>query len=725
MEAIIYNVIRIPVNAVFNRFLVVFFLFLSLHAAAQSQLDELLDNIIKQEKFDITPLLDKYQSEVAKLQPREREVEAIKAISALEQAPDSEGIIFALQRLGDFYEDQKMPALSIRALQVAYQKAKNSDSKLQMGLTLKQIALVYQNGQMLTESLTNIYQALRIFEERKLHVKALISLYEASLINYRASNYSGAISDFTAAIDIYRNLPPDSITNDIRFFMMSGWNTVGLCYRVLKKNKEGLAALDSAKQLAIKINNRFWQGLIDGNKGEILLQMGRPEEAARLMEKDMRMSIQYEQYSSAAIAACSLADIAIDRHNLKSARRYLDTATMMFHKINFKPSSQRRLLLVTSHYYSAAGDYTKAYKSLQRYMQLKDSSVNEERLISLSQIKAQHELEKKQSEIQLLSQRNEIQREEIKNQRLLIMASTMSVLLVGGFLFYAFNNNNRLKRQNYIIQSQRKEIEAKNEELEAQSRMLQEQNLMVHTNVMELEKRVQERTRDLQLSNQELDTFLYHASHDIRRPIATLLGLERVSRLSDGDPNSKYLFECVARTASDMDNMLSKLQMAYIVNRPITDYSWISLHWMINEAARKFNEDFHRYRINFIHEQRGLVSLFLSPSLLMIIFSNLIENAVYFRKEGAEPSFIRVISSQNGDLVTVTIEDNGIGIEPQYLEKVFHLYFRGTERSKGNGIGLYLVQKAVSILQGTLELSSKYEVGTIFKITFDLTKRLS
>ncbi len=708
-------------SAFVNRFIVIlcFCPLVQLHGQSH-RLDSILQAIQEHEPSDLRPLLVKYEAELRKIPKTDREKQAIKTISVLESAPNSERIIFALQQLGQFYQNLKMPAESIRFLQLAYQKAERSNSKLQMGLTLKQIALVYQNEQMLTESLTYIYQALRIFEEKKFNAKAIITLYEASLINYKASNYIGTLNDFSSAIELFNKLPRDSATTDIKFYMMSGWNTAGIANRALKKNKEGLAAFDEADKIAVELNNKFWKGLIAGNKGELLLQMGKREEAIVLIKQDMRVSMQVNQYSSAAIASCSLCETYTAMKDLKRAKNYLDTAIMMFSKMGYVSSVQRRLSLTMSNYYSASGDYENAFKALQKHLILKDSSFNQERLISLSQVKAQYELKKKQSEIELLSQRNEIQKEEIKNQGLLILASTLLIVLVGGFLFYVAFNNRKLKKKNAIIESQRSEIEAKNEELEVQSQVLQEQNLLVHTNVVELEERVKERTIDLQLSNQELDTFLYHASHDIRRPIATLLGLERVSRLSEGDA-SKHLFDCVAQTASDMDSMLSKLQMAYTINRPIEDFSWVSFHWIINEAATKFNEAFLHLKIDFIHEQKIQTPSLLSPSLLTIIFSNLIENAILFRKE-KDNAFIRITSSQSDDLVIVTIEDNGIGIEKEYLEKVFDLYFRGTERSKGNGIGLYLVKKAVTILNGTIEVISQFEVGTTFKISFKLNK---
>ncbi|MBI3220084.1 MAG: HAMP domain-containing histidine kinase [Bacteroidetes bacterium] len=664
-----------------------------------------------------------YFSALELLPANQLKVKAIKLLSYYEQAPATEGIIFALQRIGKFYEERKMQAEALQFLQLAYKKAKQTDSQLQIGVTLQQIALIYQNEAMLTESLKYIYQALEIFEARHLYAKALISNYEASIINYKTANFEGALHDFSQQKACLAKLPKDSITNELLFFMMSGWNTAGLSYGGLSRQKEGLKAYDSAYLLASQLNNVFWQGLINGNKGLLLIKMGKTEEALKMIKKDFEVSVQFKVYSSATVAACSLCDAWIEKGDLAKAKHYLDTAVILGKLESYDSHFvQAKLLETSSRFHYLSGSYRSAYEELKAYMGKKDSINYEEKLLSTSQVKAQYELKKKQNEVSLLLQENAIKNRQIDNQKWLIIASVTVIILGASFLIYFFFNYKRVKKQKEIIRLQRDEIESKNIALEAQSQLLQEQNQMVQGNVEELEERVQKRTADLQTLNQELDTFLYHASHDIRRPISTLLGLERVSRYSESSKDLKFLFESVVKTASEMDSMLAKLQMAYHVNRPIEDKSWIRPDWIIDQVEERYKDDLLADEIDFEYEQQPEVGGYFSNSLLRVVLLNLIENAIRFQKKMEKKGFIRVTTSQTKDVIVITVQDNGIGIQPQYLNRIFDMYFRGSEQSKGNGIGLYLVMKALKLMNGTIQVESEFEVGTIFTVTIPIDR---
>ena len=71
----------------------------------------------------------------------------------------------------------------------------------------------------------------------------------------------------------------------------------------------------------------------------------------------------------------------------------------------------------------------------------------------------------------------------------------------------------------------------------------------------------------------------------------------------------------------------------------------------------------------------------------------------------------------NRDHVIIEIEDNGQGIREEYREKIFDMYYRANERSKGNGLGLYIVKKAVQKLNGTIQLITEFGKGSRFVIT--------
>jgi len=103
-----------------------------------------------------------------------------------------------------------------------------------------------------------------------------------------------------------------------------------------------------------------------------------------------------------------------------------------------------------------------------------------------------------------------------------------------------------------------------------------------------------------------------------------------------------------------------------------------------------------------------------SPELLYYILSNLIENSIHFRIK--ENPFVTIkIESKNQEL-HLSVSDNGIGILPEYQTKIFEMFFIGTTVSKGNGLGLYVVQKAVNRLNGKITFYSDAEHGTQFKV---------
>jgi len=686
--------------------------------AQSDSTDDTFLQSIEQSNPDFT----NYFSSLERLSPDQLKAKAIHLLGHFEQTESNEAVISVLLRMGKFYASRKMQAESLQFLQLAYKKAEQTKSRLQMGISLQEMALIYQNEEMLTESLTYVYQALEIFEEKQFYTKALITAYEASIVNYKASNFTGAINDFKVQKAHFAKLPKDSITDDIRFFMMSGWNTAGLCYGEMKRPAEAFHAYDSAHRLAVQMNHVFWQGLINGNKGLLLLKTGKTEEGVALIKKDFEISVRFKAYGSATAAASTLCKAWVDKGELAKAKHYLDTAIILAAKENASRGIRSMLLETASYYHHAVGNDAQAYKELRAYWVIKDSTILEEKLLSTSQVKAQYELKKKQNEVLLLMQENALKNKQIDNQKWLITASVVIILLGTSFLAYFFFNYKRVKRQKEVIRLQRDEIENKNVELEAQSQQLQEHNQLVQSNVEALEERVQRRTADLLSLNQELDTFLYHASHDIRRPISTLLGLERVSRFSQNDEDLKFLFESVVKTASEMDSMLSKLQMAYLLNRPIEDKSWIRPDWIIHQMTERYKDNLVSEGIAFEHVQQPEVSGYFSHSLLRVVILNLVENAIRFQKKMGTNRFIRIVTAQVDQQVIMTVQDNGIGIQPEYMDRIFDMYFRGSEQSRGNGIGLYLVKKALKLMHGTIRVESEYEVGTTFTVTIPIDR---
>jgi signal transduction histidine kinase len=101
---------------------------------------------------------------------------------------------------------------------------------------------------------------------------------------------------------------------------------------------------------------------------------------------------------------------------------------------------------------------------------------------------------------------------------------------------------------------------------------------------------------------------------------------------------------------------------------------------------------------------------------LLIIFNNIISNAVRYRAQWKEDSFLEIHIETTPEKAIIQFKDNGVGIADEYIEKIFKMFFRANADSKGSGLGLYIVKSAVEKLNGTVKVYSTLGEGTAFYI---------
>jgi signal transduction histidine kinase len=681
---------------------------------AQSKLDSLITIITSNQTSDSSTPTKTLVSILKQDKNEQLERLASKIIDKLNLTTSTAGIEALIEIGSQVYEDRGLPVWAIQFYKEANEQSEKLHNSAMNAAALKRLSMIYFQQNLMADALRYSYESCRVFESIKDYANTAFMFYYAASINYRSGNPANCISDFDSCLKNYEKVSSDSVTNDLRFSVMSGWNTMGLAHRKMENYGKSLEAFQKALQMAKDSQNQFWVALVNGNKGTTLFQMGRGKEAIPYAKEDMRISTSFNQYTSAGFACIFLAEIYVSINDASKSKTLLDSMPYFIHHAQSdKPLLRNSYAKVQAKYYALTKQFEKAHDALLLQMRLSDSIRNEERSSQLVQIQAGFNLEKKENEIQLLAKNNELQQKEINTQRFLIFGSVLFALFVIGFLFYFFVSYRKEKRQKEIIELQQEDIEEKNAELEAQSNTLLQQNEVIRGSNQLLETKVVERTSQLQDTIKELDTFLYHASHDIRRPIATLLGLENVAR---AEKNQSQFLDYVADTARDMDSMLSKLQMAYRINQPIDDVHEIDLKLFIQTTLKKFNDQIDQLKIDINLEIDDKLSLITSPSLFTVVFQNLIENSIHFRSPEMSLQ-IKVSAKENKDQQKILNEDNGIGIQEKQLDKIFDLYYRGTDRSKGNGMGLYLTKKSLQKIHGEISVESVFGKGTVFTIS--------
>jgi signal transduction histidine kinase len=221
-----------------------------------------------------------------------------------------------------------------------------------------------------------------------------------------------------------------------------------------------------------------------------------------------------------------------------------------------------------------------------------------------------------------------------------------------------------------------------------------------------LEQLVSARTKLLEAANKELDTFLYRASHDLRSPVCSIIGLCNLAgHFSSGE--TKDLLEKVVFTTSTMDRLLKKLTIISEINEP-SDFATVNLVDTIQDVSYNARRAINDSRIQFTMNCPDDLKINTYPNLLEAIFANLLENAMFFSslKTGSEPQ-VELTASVKHDMVEIIVYDNGVGIDNKISEKIYDMFFKGNVYSKGNGLGLYIVQKSVHALGGDIWVVSE------------------
>ncbi len=266
------------------------------------------------------------------------------------------------------------------------------------------------------------------------------------------------------------------------------------------------------------------------------------------------------------------------------------------------------------------------------------------------------------------------------------------------------------------LEVQRNELQAANKELVANGKLLSEQSLSIRKLNEQLEELVVRRTEALKAALKDLDVFFYRVSHDLRRPLTTILGLiHLIQRETDIEKIASFTTN-IQKTVVNVDRMLRKLIAISLCYQEELNEENCSISEIVGEAIDEIDRQYSLENYS--------ITTNLSPCLLLgdrfllrAIIECAVENAIIF---GGENVSILVECRCENDFFILSISDNGRGIRPDFLEKAFDMFVKGDNRSTGNGLGLYLAKLATEKLHGNIFLESTGNAGTELRMIFPI-----
>ncbi len=235
---------------------------------------------------------------------------------------------------------------------------------------------------------------------------------------------------------------------------------------------------------------------------------------------------------------------------------------------------------------------------------------------------------------------------------------------------------------------------------------------------IELEKRVEKRTSDLKKANEDLESFAYSVSHDLRAPIRHINGFVHLLKRTVDPENSKAneYFEKIDYSSKRMSLMIDELLKFSRLGRAKLNIFSIDLESLVREVIDQLKIDCVnrtvKWNILKLPEIKG------DFVLMKIVVENLISNALKYtsKKDVAE---IEIGGEKQNNKVTFYIKDNGVGFDMAYQDKLFGVFQRlhSNDDFEGIGIGLANVKQIINKHYGTIKVESEVDKGTIFYIT--------
>ncbi len=547
---------------------------------------------------------------------------------------------------------------------------------------LNALALAYNYAAMYDKALELNFKSLEIREREGNKEEISHALSNIGFVYYKIGNFDQALDFFLRSIDV-------KIDSGTKSELSRIYINAALSFAYLGRYKESRDYVARSYSACIgkcdeELVNQgeFCLGLADWHNGDF-------EMAKSHFVKSYVLSTRLRLNYFSTDNALHIGIMELEQHKYDSASKYLLEAEQLS-----KASGYNQLLINTyarfSTLYNAINDYENAAKYQARYIQLKDSIYSEELLKNWARVQTNYE---ERENIKTIAEKNQIltlTQQMVQRQReVYFFVGLVAVLsILGTFMFLRYSR--------------------------MLSKAKQELSVMNQT----LEKRVEDRTKQLQNVNNELDNFIYKTSHDIRGPLASLKGIANVALLELKDEKAQDYLQKLDASADKLNSILTRLLIVNQINHAVLNPIKINFQELINEILVFERKKGIPPRMSITPEIDPDVLLITDRHVLRIILENLIDNAIKYHNssERIEP-FVKIKVSLSPHGVVISVIDNGIGIQERDPQKLFQMFVRASERSESGGIGLYLTKLASERLYARVDFSVTPEKYTQFTVT--------
>lgn len=268
-----------------------------------------------------------------------------------------------------------------------------------------------------------------------------------------------------------------------------------------------------------------------------------------------------------------------------------------------------------------------------------------------------------------------------------------------------------LYRKNRQLQEQEKSLRILNNHLEERVKLRTEE-------LIKRNQELKQKNRELKKINNDLDNFVYTASHDLKAPIANLESLISLvtERLEEKfDKEDKQIFSMINLSISKFNKTIKDLTEISKVQKEINDaVEPISFKEITEDIKTEINNLWIESGVTLTEDYKVPHIMYAKKNIRSILY-NLITNALKYRSYD-RPLEVQIKTFEEGNYITYSISDNGLGLTPKQQTKLFSMFKRLHTHVEGSGIGLYIVKRIIENNGGKITVESAVDKGTTFKV---------
>ncbi|HYC86946.1 MAG TPA: ATP-binding protein [Chryseosolibacter sp.] len=278
----------------------------------------------------------------------------------------------------------------------------------------------------------------------------------------------------------------------------------------------------------------------------------------------------------------------------------------------------------------------------------------------------------------------------------------------------------KLKTMNDLLAEQRDQLLRQQETIQHQNKQLEEAK-------SDLEQKVDERTHQLSVANQELidhniqlQQFAFMTAHNLRSPVARLLGLTSIFNQENlSDPFNLEVVRRIEKCAEDLDEIIRDISLILQIKKSVTEtFETVSIQRVLTKVLEAFKDEIAAKQIKVISQVDPNARVHGIEPYVHSVFYNVISNSIKYADRRKDPE-IRIQSRTSRNELQVIVFDNGIGFDcEKQRDKLFKPFSRLNSVAEGKGLGLYMMKIEMDAMHAGIEIQSKLDEGTTVILTF-------